>query len=445
MARQMHLSFSAHLTGAHPAGWLHPSTQLDADTDIGAYIGLARLAEQGCFDMFFIADTPAARTTNLTAWARYPMFMNALEPLTALTAIAGATKYIGLGGTCSTSFTEPYNVARQFASLDHISRGRAAWNVVTSANDFAAQNFGHAKLPPHADRYARAREFVEVAKALWDTWEDDAFIHDRAQGLFFDPGKQHAVHHDGPHFKVDGALNIARSPQGRPVIIQAGASDAGKALAAETAEVVFGSAIDIEAGRAFYGDLKGRMAAFGRATDSLKILAGMPVVVGESQQEADDKHAELQAMVHPDVGRQRLSTDLEVDLTQLPLDEPVPEDLIPKTSNFHKAYFDEIVRMIRVEKLTLRQLYTRYERGTRSVRGTPQRVADVLEDWFSTGAADGFMFILHLQPKSLEDIVRYVVPELQRRGLFRTGYTGTTLRDHLGLARPANRHAKAAE
>ena len=441
--RQMHLSFSAHLTGAHPAGWLHPSTQLDADTDIGAYISLAQLAERGRFDMFFIADTPAARTTNLTAWARYPMFMNALEPITALTAIAGATKYIGLGGTASTSFSEPYNIARQFASLDHISRGRAAWNVVTSANDFAARNFGHAKLPPHAERYARAKEFVEVTKALWDTWEDDAFIHDREQGLFFDPAKQHAVQHEGAFFKVDGALNIARSPQGRPVIIQAGASDAGKALAAETAEIVFGSAVDVTAGREYYSDLKGRMPAFGRAPEELQLLAGLPVVVGESQQEADDKHAELQAMVHPDVGRQRLSTDLEVDLTGFPLDEPVPEDLIPKTSNFHKGYFDEIVRMIRQDRPTLRQLYQRYERGTRSVRGTPKHVADVLEEWFTTGASDGFMLILHLQPKGLQDFVTHIVPELQRRELFRREYTGTTLRHHLGLDRPPNRHVES--
>jgi FMN-dependent oxidoreductase (nitrilotriacetate monooxygenase family) len=440
MPRQMHLSFSAHLTGAHPAGWLHPSTQLDADTDIDAYVSMAQLAERGCFDMFFIADTPAARTTNLTAWARYPMFMNALEPVTALTAIARSTKYIGLGGTMSTSFNEPYNVARQFASLDHISRGRAAWNVVTSANDFAARNFGHSKLAPHAERYARAREFVEVTRALWDTWEDDAFILDREQGLYFDPTKQHAVNHEGAFFKVNGALNIARTPQGQPVIIQAGASDAGRALAAETAEVVFGSAVDIEAARAYYSDLKGRMPEFGRPPEALKLLSGMPVVVGESQQEADDKFAELQALVHPDVGRQRLSTDLEVDLTQLPLDEPVPEDLIPTVSNFHKGYFDEIVRMIRQDRPTLRQLYQRYERGTRSIRGTPVHVADQLEEWFSTGASDGFMFILHLQPKSLQDIVTHVVPELQRRGLFRDRYTGTTLRHHLGLERPANRH-----
>jgi FMN-dependent oxidoreductase (nitrilotriacetate monooxygenase family) len=438
--RQMHFSFSAHLTGAHPAGWLHPSTKVDADTDIDAYRGMARLAEHGCFDMFFIADTPAARTTNLKAWARYPMFMNALEPVTALSALAGATEFIGLGGTATTSFNEPYNVARQFASLDHISRGRAAWNVVTSANDFAARNFGFDKLPPHAERYRRAAEFVDVVKQLWDTWEDDAFIHDRATGLFFDTAKQHAVSYAGEYFRVDGALNIARPPQGYPVIIQAGASATGKDFAAATAEVVFGSAVTIEDGRAYYADLKGRMAKFGRSPDELKLLAGMPVVVGESDQEAEDKYQTLQGMIHPDVGRQRLTTDLEVDLTDLPLDKPVPEDLIPKTSNFHQGYFDEIARMIREEKLTLRQLYMRYERGTRSLRGSAKTVADRLEEWFSTGAADGFMLILHLQPAGLADFVKYVVPELQRRRLFRTEYTARTLREHLGLRRPANRH-----
>jgi FMN-dependent oxidoreductase (nitrilotriacetate monooxygenase family) len=437
--RQMHFSFSAHLTGAHPAGWLHPSTQLDADTDIDAYRRMAQLAEHGRFDMFFIADTPAARTDNLKAWARYPMFMNALEPITALAAIAGSTQFIGLGGTSTTSFNEPYNVARQFASLDHISRGRAAWNVVTSANDYAARNFGHDKLPPHADRYRRAAEFVEVVQQLWDTWEDDAFIHDRDSGLFFDPAKQHAVAHDGEYFRVHGALNIARPPQGHPVIIQAGASHAGKELAARTAELVFGSATTIEAGREYYADLKGRMAKYGRQPDDLKILAGMPVIVGESDAEAEDKYQTLQAMIHPDVGRQRLSTDLEIDLSNHPLDEVVSEDLIPKNSNFHQGYFAEIARMIREDKPTMRQLYMRYERGTRSLRGSAKTVADRLQEWFETGAADGFMLILHLQPAGLADFVKYVVPELQRRGVFRTEYTGRTLRDHLGLARPAHR------
>src|SRR6201995_1365648 len=244
MADSAHMSLALLFgsAGSHPASWLHRESRLAPPTDLAAYANAARTAERGLFDLFFIADTPAARTDNLHAWSRFPLFMNVLEPVTLLTALAGATGRIGLGGTVSTSFSEPYNVARQFASLDHISAGRAAWNVVTSANDYAARNFGHATLPPHALRYEKAGEFVDVVNKLWDSWDDDAFVRDRGTGLYFDPRKQHAVHHQGKFFKVDGALNIARSPQGHPVIIQAGASDTGLELAARTAEIVFASA-----------------------------------------------------------------------------------------------------------------------------------------------------------------------------------------------------------
>jgi len=440
--RMMHLAFSAHLTGSHPAGWRHPSTQMNADTDIAAYRRLAQLAERGKLDMFFMADTPALRIDKLGAWSRYPLFTNVLEPMTALAAIAGATEFIGLGGTATTSFNEPYNVARQFASLDHVSGGRAAWNVVTTANNYAARNFGHAALAPHAERYERAGEFVAVVKQLWDTWEDDAFVHDREAAIFYDQDKLHPVTHEGKFFKVHGGLNIERTPQGQPVIVQAGASSAGKELAAATADVVFGSAPTIERARDYYADLKSRMANYGRPPSELKLLAGMPIVVGESMQEAEDKHRSLQELLHPDVARQRLAMDLEADLSGLDYDQPIPEDRIPTAANLHTAYFAEIVRMIRSEKLTLRQLAMRYERGTRSLRGTPKHIADTLEEWFTTGAADGFMFALHLQPAGLEDVVKHVVPELQRRGLFRRDYTGRTLREHLGLVRPENRHVQ---
>ncbi|HEY4253314.1 MAG TPA: NtaA/DmoA family FMN-dependent monooxygenase, partial [Roseomonas sp.] len=370
--RQIHLSFSCHLTGAHPAGWLHPSTQVDADVDIGAYKRMARVAEQGLFDLFFIADTPALRVENLDVWSRYPLFTNVLEPLTCLSALAGATEHIGLGGTATTSFYEPYNVARLFASLDHISGGRAAWNVVTSANNYAARNFGHAVLPPHAERYARAREFVQVVLKLWNTWDDDAFVHDRTDARFYDPARLHPIHHEGAHFKLDGGLNIGRTPQGQPVVIQAGASDAGKELAAETAEVVFGSATSLEKGIAYYRDLKGRMARYGRSPEELKILAGISVTVGESEQEALDKVETLKALMHPAVARMRLGMDLETDLSDLPYDEPIPVDRIPKSANLHTAYFNEIARMIREEKLTLRQIAQRYERGSSAARGTPK-------------------------------------------------------------------------
>ena len=427
-------------TGNHPASWLHPDTPADGSTDINHYRHLAQIAERGKFDLFFIADTPATRTENFQAWSRFPMYMNALEPVTLLTGLAGATSRIGGGGTVSTSFSEPYNVARQFASLDHISGGRAAWNVVTSANDYAARNFGHATLAPHAERYERAGEFVDVVKQLWDSWDDDAFVRDRARGLYFDPARMHVVHHQGKFYKVDGALNIQRSPQGHPVISQAGASDTGRELAARTAEVVFASAAAPEPAKLAYDDLKGRMAKYGRSPDSLKILAGLPVVIGRTQAEAEEKYAQLQELLHPDVGLFRLATDLEVELSDLPLDEPIPEHRLPKSSNFHKAFFDGIMKTIREENPTLRQLYMRYERGRKTIKGTPAQIADVMEHWFRSGACDGFMMQFHTLPSSLEQFVGEVVPELQRRGLFRHEYTGATLRDHLGLERPANPH-----
>jgi len=425
-------------TGTHPASWLHPDTNAAGSTDIAHYRDIAQRAERGKFDLFFVADTPAARTENLHAWSRFPMYMNALEPVTLLTGLAAATSRIGLGGTVSTSFSEPYNVARQFASLDHITGGRAGWNVVTSANDYAARNFGHTALPPHALRYERAGEFVDVVRKLWNTWDDDAFVRDRQRGLYFDPTRMHVIHHEGKFFKVDGALNIARTPQGHPVIIQAGASDTGRDLAARTAEVVFASDASPQSAKTGYDDLKGRMAKYNRDPASLRILAGMPVVVGRTEAEAEDKHKRLQELMHPDVGRFRLGTDLEADLSDLPLDEPIPESRLPKAANLHKAFFDGIMKIIREENPTLRQLYLRYERGRKTIKGTASQVADVMEHWFTSGACDGFMMQFHTLPGGLDEFVAGVIPELQRRGLFRRDYEGATLRDHLGLPRPAN-------
>lgn len=440
--QKMSLSFlMTQSAGTHPAAWLNPSANATGGTNINYYQSLAQTAERGCFDLFFVADTPAVRTDNLHAWSRFPFYTNMLEPMTLLAALAGATKNIGLGGTMTTSYSEPYNLARQFASLDHISAGRAAWNVVTSASDYVARNYGHAKLPPHALRYERAHEFVDLVTTLWDSWDDDAFICDRKSGLFYEPSRQHAVHHEGKFFKVDGALNIARSPQGRPVIIQAGASDAGFELAARTAELVFASATNTQDAKREYDDLKGRLGKYGRGSASLRILAGLPVVIGQSQQEADDKFQALREMIHPDVGRVFLGTDLEADLSDLPLDEPIPRERLPKSANFQKMQFASILKMIDEENLTLRQLYQRYERGRKTVAGTPKRIADVMEEWFTMGAADGFMMQFATLPDGLTDFVNLVVPELQRRGLFRTAYSGSTLRDHLGLTRPKNRHA----
>ncbi len=441
--KQMVIGALIHANGSHAASWLMPEAQPHASTDIDYYRAMAQTAERGKFDFFFIADTPAARTENLKVWSRSPLFMNVLEPITLLSAIAGATSHIGLGATASTSFFEPYNLARQFASLDHISHGRAAWNVVTSANDYAARNFGLDRLPPHADRYAKAREFVEVVEALWDTWEDDAFVYDKNTCLSFLPEKLHALDHKGEYFTVQGALNIERPPQGRPVIIQAGASDTGRDFAAEFAEVVFGSSGALAPAKAFYGDLKERMVKFGRRPDDLKIASGISVVIGESEQEAREKLESWQELIHPDVGVMRLGQDLETDLSDLPLDQPVPEDRIPKSSNFHKAYFDEIAGMIR-QRLTLREIARRYNRAKATFCGTAMQVADHMEAWMEAGACDGFMISFLALPSSLVDFVDKVIPELQRRGVFRTDYTGSTLRDHLGLPRPENRHVLTA-
>lgn len=437
--QQMALAVLVQGTGAHPASWMLTDSEQDPANDINYYTQAAQLAERGFFDLFFIADTPAARTENLHAWSRFPMFMNVFEPITLLSAVAGATKHIGLGGTASTSFYEPYNLARLFASLDHISHGRGAWNIVTSANDYAARNFGLDKLPPHGERYERAREFVDIVKALWDTWEDDAFSRDKVSGRNFDPAKMHVLDHLGKFFKVNGALNIARSPQGQPVLIQAGSSNTGKDFAAETAEIVFASDTTIEKGRVFYNDLKARVTQFGRSPDSLKILAGMPIVIGSSEQEAEDKYQALQEMIHPDVGRMRLTTDFEIDLSNFPVDEPIPLEMIPDKANFHQTYFAQIAEMAR-KGMTLRQIYMNYERGLTTVRGTPKSIADRMQAWMEGGACDGFMLLFHTMPGGLRDFVDHVVPELQKRGLMRTAYTGNTLRDHLGFMRPENRY-----
>jgi FMN-dependent oxidoreductase (nitrilotriacetate monooxygenase family) len=427
--------------GTHPAAWMHPSTRCGDVTDIDYYRALAQEAERGKFDMFFVADTPAARTVNMNVWSKFPMFMNQLEPVTLLAAVAGATSRIGLGATVSTSFFEPYNIARQFASLDHISHGRAAWNVVTSANDFAARNFGHAKLPPHNERYAKARECLEVVNSLWDTWEEDAFVFDKENSVNFDPEKFHPTEHSGTYFNVSGALNIDRSPQGRPIVIQAGASEVGKEFAAETAEIVFGIGNNVGEAKAFYSDLKGRMARFGRKPDELKVLSGMGVCVGATRAEAEAKYRMLQELVHPDVGRALLGFHLEVDLSQLPIDAPIPLEILPATGNLHKAFFERLVAVIREQRPTLRELFRTYDRGTRTFCGTPADIADLMQEWHEAEACDGFMLTLNSTASDLSDFVDGVVPELQRRGLFRKDYEGSTLRDHLGLKRPPNSHA----
>ena len=440
---QMKLGWLMSPAGNHPAAWLHPGSELHCANNLAHYVKLARKCEAAKFDFVFQADAAGARDGNMRALSRAPRFMNIWEPLSLLSALVAVTDRIGLCGTMSTSYYEPYNLARQFASLDHLSNGRAGWNVVTSAHPAGGYNFGRDGLEDHALRYERAREFVDICFGLWDSWDDDAFVLDRTSGLYFDPDKMHYLHHRGKFFSVRGPLNIARPPQGRPVIIQAGGSEAGKELAAETAEVIFTRDASMQRAQQFYADVKGRMARFRRPTDHLKILCGFTCIVGRTAAEAEERFEELQSMIHPEVGLELLSEDLEgIQLADLPLDEPIPRERIPATANRHKQFFEQILRLIDEEHLTLRQLYLRYgaARGGEVVRGTPSQIADYMEAWFRGNAADGFMLTFSLVPQGLDDFINLVVPELQRRGLFREDYSGSTLRDHLGLPRPASRY-----
>jgi FMN-dependent oxidoreductase (nitrilotriacetate monooxygenase family) len=431
--------------GIHPAAWLDPGTPLGGEVSLSLYAQLARTAETAKLDFVFRADSPSSREGNLEATARYPSYVAEFEPITLLSALAAVTSQIGLAGTASTSYFEPYNLARQFASLDHLSGGRAAWNVVTSASPLAALNFGQNAQEEHGRRYARANEFVDVVNGLWDSWEDDAFVRDRRTGIFFDASKRRPLNHRGEFYSVKGPLNIHRSPQGRPVIISAGGSEPGMELAARTSDVVFSVDMDFESAKSTYQNLKGRLAKYGRSPDDLKVLTALNPYVGRSDEEGRKKLDALQSLIHPSVGREILAVDLAIDLKHLPLDEPIPLDLLPNTSNRTKSYFDNMVAVIRDRRLTVRQLYlacAASRGGMNAIAGSPTTIADRMERWFRGAAADGFMVRLAQLPGSLDDFTTLVIPELQRRGLFRIEYDGSMLRDHLGLARPTNNKPK---
>lgn len=431
-----------HPTGHHVAAWLHPGSQADAPVNFEHYVGLAQTAEQAKFDLIFLADESAVRKGSMEALCRWPQYMAYFEPLTLLSAIAAVTRNIGLVATSTTSYNEPYSLARRYASLDHISHGRAGWNVVTSGNASESKNFGREEHYEHAERYARAREFVQVVKGLWDSWDDDAFMRDRASAQYFDPAKLHILDHKGPHFSVRGPLNIARPPQGYPVLVQAGASDTGRSFAAETAEIVFTLAQTKEQAKTFYDDLKGRMAEFGRSPDQLKVLPGLNPIVGRSRTEAQEKYEMLQSLIHPDVGLEVLSIAFGgYDFRGLPLDEPVPD--VPMNKNASQGHQINALKMARENSLTIRQLYQRYAgaRGNRTIVGTAADIADQMEDWFSDKAVDGFLIQPPYLPEGLRDFVSLVVPELRRRGLTREEYSGTTLRENLGLTKPRSRYA----
>ncbi|MFY1839315.1 LLM class flavin-dependent oxidoreductase [Achromobacter xylosoxidans] len=441
--RQIKLGAFLMQTGHHIAAWRHPDAQADAPVNFRHYAELARRAEAAKFDAIFLADSVGVRNTDLASLSRTAR-SDHFEPLTLLSALAAVTEKIGLIATVSSTYNEPYHVARKFASLDHISGGRSGWNLVTSSGQGEAQNFNLDEHVEHARRYARAAEFHDVVLGLWDSWEDDAFLRDKHSGQYFDPAKLHPLRHRGEHFSVRGPLNVSRSPQGRPVVVQAGASPAGRDLAARTAEVIFVAHQTFDEARAFYRDIKGRAVEYGRDPDDIKIMPGIFPVIGRSQAEAEDKFARLQDLIHPVVGVQLLSNMIGgFDLSGYPVDGPLPD--IPET-NGGKSRQQLLIDLARRDNLTIRQLYLRIAgaRGHQQVVGTPQSVADQLQQWFEEDGADGFNIMSPWLPGGLDDFIELALPELRRRGLFRTEYSGATLRQHLGLARPAHRAVAAA-
>jgi alkanesulfonate monooxygenase len=424
--------------GQHIAAWRDEKIAADAGQSLRHYVQITQLAERAKFDFVFNADTQATfGPDDVNIWKRNTVG-HRIEPITLLGALASVTERIGLVATATTTYLEPFHVARMFASLDQLSEGRSGWNLVTSSAAAEALNFSHTAHAAHGDRYARASEFVQVVLGLWDTFEDDAFVMNKTEGLFFDPAKMHMLHHKGKHFQVRGPLMMRRSPQGRPVIVHAGQSEAGRTLAAQSAEVVFSVEQNIEKAREFYNDMKSRAARYGRPAGSILIMPGVLAVVGRTKAEAEDKYERLQALIHPELGVAILSEMLGTDVSSHPLDGPLPD--VPLT-NSQQGRQKVIIEMARRDKLTIRQLYQRVSgaRAHRTICGTASDIADSLEHWHATGAADGFNIMNLTLPDGLVEFADLVIPELRRRELFRTEYEGRTLRENLGLPRPANR------
>ena len=435
ITRQLHLNLFIQSRGHHEASWRHPVSSPLALTDIGYYQDLARRAEAAFFDSIFLADQlalgedvgQAART-----W---------LEPLTALSALAVSTRRIGLIATASTTYTEPFNLARQFASIDHISHGRAAWNIVTSWLATAARNFGGSGQVSHADRYAQGEEFMAVVKALWDSWAEDAVVDDRASGRYARPDRIRPINHRSDFYQVAGPLNLPRCPQGRPVLVQAGSSDTGRRFAARHADAVFTAHMEKRTAQEFYADLKALAVAEGRAPDQVLILPGLSPMIASTEEEAQRLTREVNELADPEVGRKRLSARFGGhDLSHLKLDRQLtPADFPhPDTVEAARSRAEVIINFVRREQPTLRQLlaYLAGARGHFTMAGTPEQVADLIEDWFTDGAADGFNIMPPLLPAMLDVFGTEVIPLLQRRGLFRTAYEGETLREHYGLTSP---------
>ena len=436
-SRQLHLNAFMRPASIHTGAWRYPGAFPDANFNLQHMVRFIQTLERGMFDAFFMADHMAVLNMSVEALKRSHT-VTSFEPFTLLSALAMVTKHIGLIATGSTTFDAPYHIARRFASLDHISGGRAGWNIVTTSNPDAAKNFGMEEHMEHGERYRRAREFYDVVTGLWDSWADDAFVRDVASGIFVDADKMHVLDHKGEFLSVRGPVNIARPVQGWPVIVQAGASESGKQLAAETAEAVFTSLANAAAGRAFFADVKGRMKKLGRNPDHMKILPGCLVVIGDTMEGAKAKHAKLDSLVHYANAIGTLSIALGMDASKFDPDKPLPDD-IPE-SNASKSGRERAIALAKRENLTVRQLAQRLGgHGGLNMVGTPKTIADEMEEWVMMEACDGFTIQFPYLPGGLDDFIDKVVPELQRRGLVRTQYAGPTLRENLGLPRPTNR------
>jgi FMN-dependent oxidoreductase (nitrilotriacetate monooxygenase family) len=426
--RQMRFGVFVQTPGHHVAGWRHPDAVVDGWPNLALMQHIAATAERGKFDMFFLGDGFA------TGYGEHPSTIGKFEPLTLLSALAMGTRRLGLAATASTTYAEPYHVARTFASLDHLSGGRAAWNVVTTAYAKSAAVFGR-QHPPHAERYAMAEEFVEACRLLWDTWDDDAFTADKQAGRFVRPGSLHVPGFKGKHFAIEGGLNVPRPPQGHPVLIQAGSSGPGQALAARIADVVFTAQNDLAEAQAFYRSVKAQVVEQGRTPGAALVMPGVFPVISRSEREAQEIFAELNRTIDTTQAFTVLSERLGADMSLHPLDGPVPP--LPETEHL-KSRATLLAEMARRDNLTLRELFHRVAaaRGHLLLVGDARQIADVLERWFAAGAADGFNVMPPFFPGQFDAFVDQVVPLLQERGLFRDDYAGTTLRDHLGLERP---------
>jgi FMN-dependent oxidoreductase (nitrilotriacetate monooxygenase family) len=438
---QMSIGMNILGLGGHQAAWRVGEVAPTAYLDVEYYTNIARISERGTLDAIFLADGPALQENVASNPA------GRLEPTIVLTAVALATSRIGVIATCSTTYNDPFNLARRLASLDHVSRGRAAWNAVTNAGDLAAQNFGLTGAPLHVDRYGRAEEFLETAIRLWDSWEDDAIIADRRSGRFADPGKVHRVDHQGAQFAVRGPLNVPRSPQGRPVLFQAGSSEGGKALGARWADAIFTTQTTLEDGKAFYDEMKARARGYGRDPDQLKIMPGLSTVIGSTEEEARRRCDELDSYLGEDGLLAQIAQRTGLPVSALDPDAELPWDKIDAPATFERGsvgFLEAQLNLARREGLTVRQLSRRIRSGHRLVVGAPEQIADTLEQWFLAGAADGFNLMPDMFPSGAEIFVDEVVPLLRRRGLFRHEYRGETLRDHLGLRRPDSLYAAPA-